>query len=229
MDPADLFPVKIEYSNSLPAQQFTSPPPPSSPSNVGPTGLKRKRGRPRRNEFLGNVEELAVEVSVVDASDVDRLPIPSLNEIIVRDNAEERDREVLNSDGVAVDLAALGAVEHPYWEEIRRRTEGLLTEEELLGFLQGLNGKWASRRKKKRIVDAGEFGSKLPVGWKLLLSVKKKNGHVWLYCRRYIRFLFNLSCCVFMGFPFLFTRYMTENSDITTKYIVESFYFLVIG
>ncbi|KAH6756761.1 hypothetical protein C2S53_000851 [Perilla frutescens var. hirtella] len=187
MNPADLFPVKIEYSNSLPVQQFSSPPQ-SSPSNVAPTGLKRKRGRPRRNEFLGNGEELAVEVSVVNASDVDRLPpIPLLNEIVVRDNAaEDRDREVLNSDGVAVDLAALGAVEHPYWEEIRHRTEGLLTEEELLGFLKGLNGKWGSRRKKKRIVEASEFGSKLPVGWKLLLSVKKKNGHVWLYCRRYI-------------------------------------------
>lgn len=187
MDPGDLFPVKIEYSNLLPVQHFSSPPP-SSPSNVIPTVLKRKRGRPRRNEFLGNGEELAVEVSVVDASDVDMLPtIPLLDEIVLRHNAaEERDREVLNSDGVAVDLAALGAVEHPYWEEIRHRTEGLLTEEKLLDFLKGLSGKWASRRKKKRIVDASEFGSKLPVGWKLLLSVKKKNGHVWLYCRRYI-------------------------------------------
>ncbi|XP_057794538.1 uncharacterized protein LOC131010867 [Salvia miltiorrhiza] len=197
MNPADLFPVKIEYLNSLPVQQFLSPPSPS-PSNAPPPVLKRKRGRPRRTDYLGNVGDLAVEVSVIDASYMDRLqlpmpmpmpipmPIPSLNEFVPRDNGEDKDREVLNSDGVAVDLAALGASEHPYWEEIRRRTDGLQTEEELLGFLTGLNGRWGSRRKKKRIVDANEFGSKLPDGWKLLLSVKKKNGHVWLYCRRYI-------------------------------------------
>lgn len=191
MNPADLFPVKIEYSNSLPVQQLTTlPPPPSPPSNAGPTVLKRKRGRPRKNEFIGNGESLAVEVSVIDGSGVGRdrpAPMPSLNALVARGN-EEEDREVLNSDGVAVDLAALSAVEHPYWDEIRRRTEGLRTEEQLLGFLAGLNGRWGSRRKKKRIVDANEFGSQLPVGWKLLLSVKKKSGHVWLHCRRYIRF-----------------------------------------
>ncbi|XP_042046909.1 uncharacterized protein LOC121792855 [Salvia splendens] len=177
MDPADLFPVKIEYLNSLPPQQFSSPPSPP-PVNFPSIGVKRKRGRPRK----------AVEVSVIDGSYADtlQLPMPSLSEFIPRDNADEKDREVLNSDGVAVDLAALGASEHPYREEIRRRTDGMRTEEELLGFLTGLYGRWGSRRKKKRIVDANEFGSKLPVGWKLSLSVKKKNGNVWLYCRRYI-------------------------------------------
>ncbi|XP_047982816.1 uncharacterized protein LOC125223627 isoform X1 [Salvia hispanica] len=177
MDPADLFPVKIEYLNSLPPQQFSSPPSPP-PANFPSIGVKRKRGRPRK----------AVEVSVIDGSYADtlQLPMPSLSEFIPRDNADDKDREVLNSDGVAVDLAALGASEHPYREEIRQRTDGMRTEEELLGFLTGLNGRWGSRRKKKRIVDANEFGSKLPVGWKLSLSVKKKNGNVWLYCRRYI-------------------------------------------
>lgn len=181
MDPADLFPVKIEYLNSLPPQQFSSPPSPP-PANFPSIGVKRKRGRPRK----------AVEVSVIDGSYADtlQLPMPSLSEFIPRDNADDKDREVLNSDGVAVDLAALGASEHPYREEIRQRTDGMRTEEELLGFLTGLNGRWGSRRKKKRIVDANEFGSKLPVGWKLSLSVKKKNGNVWLYCRRYIRFPF---------------------------------------
>ncbi|KAL1540459.1 methyl-CpG-binding domain-containing protein [Salvia divinorum] len=187
MNPADLFPVKIEYLNSLPVQQFSSPPSPPQ-ANVPPTGLKRKRGRPRRTEYLGNADDLAVEVSVTDASYADRLllPMPSLNEFFPRDNSDDKDREVLNSDGVAVDLAALGALVHPYWEEIRSRTNGLRTEEEFLGFLTGLNGRWGSKRKKKRIVDANEFGSKLPVGWKLLLSIKKKDGNVWLYCRRYI-------------------------------------------
>ncbi|KAG6400266.1 hypothetical protein SASPL_137091 [Salvia splendens] len=179
MNPADLFPVKIEYLNSLPVQQFSSPP---------PTGIKRKRDRPRRIENLGNAADLAVEVSITDASYADtlQLAMPSLNEFFPRDNSDDKDREELNSDGVAVDLAALGASVHPYWEEIRSRTNGLRSEEELLGFLTGLDGRWGSRRKKRRIVDANEFGSKLPVGWTLLLSIKKKNGNVWLYCRRYI-------------------------------------------
>ncbi|KAK6131141.1 hypothetical protein DH2020_035116 [Rehmannia glutinosa] len=184
MDPRELVSVKIDYTHSLPPQQLSSPPP-SSPSNVGLTGHKRKRGRPRRNEVLGIEQESAVEVNVAAVNGADGFS--SLNEIVVLENVEERDREILNADGVAVDLVALGVLEHPYWEEISRRTQGLGTEEELLGFLKGLNGQWGSRRKKKRIVDACEFGTALPIGWKLLLSVKKKNGHVWLYCRRYIR------------------------------------------
>ncbi|KAL0439628.1 UNVERIFIED_CONTAM: Methyl-CpG-binding domain-containing protein 8 [Sesamum latifolium] len=185
LNPDELVPVKIDYSHSLPPQQLSSLPR-TSLSNVVATGYKRKRGRPRRNELLGNEVESVLGVSVVDIND-DADGFSSLNEIVVHENVEDRDREVLNRDGVAVDLVALGVVEHPYREEIRRRTEGLQTEEELLGFLRGLNGQWGSRRKKKRIVDANELGTVLPIGWKLLLCVKKKNGHVWLDCRRYIR------------------------------------------
>ncbi|GER54108.1 methyl binding domain protein [Striga asiatica] len=156
MDPGSLFMVKIDYTNG------------------GLAGHKRKRGRPPTNGKL----ESAV---VVSADGVDGNS--SLSEILVH---EEKDGEVTNADGVAVDLAALGSVEHPYEEEMKRRTHGLETEEELLEFLKGLSGQWGSRRKKKRIVDASEFGTALPVGWKLLLSVKKKNGGAHLYCRRYI-------------------------------------------
>ncbi|PIN10454.1 hypothetical protein CDL12_16955 [Handroanthus impetiginosus] len=183
INPEELVPVKVDYSQSLPAQQFSSLPS-SAPSNVGHPGQKRKRGRPRKNEHIENKQESAMDVSVVDVDNA--YGFSSLNEIFVRENVEDKDREVLNRDGVAVDLMALGTVEHPYREEIRRRTEGLGTEEELLEFLKGLHGQWGSRRKKKRIVDASEFGNALPIGWRLSLSVKKKNGHVWLCCRRYI-------------------------------------------
>ncbi|EYU29612.1 hypothetical protein ABFS82_03G023100 [Erythranthe guttata] len=178
--PPQLVPVRIDYSNSLPHRQFS----PFPSSNVGPTGQKRKRGRPRKNQLLGRDEDSATRANVVNVDEANGFS--SLNEIVVHENAEERDREVVNKDGVAVDLVALGMVEHPYGEEIRRRTQGMLTEDELLGFLKGLNGSWGSRRKKKRIVDANEFGSVLPVGWKLLLSIRKQHGQAWLYCRRYI-------------------------------------------
>jgi len=98
------------------------------------------------------------------------------------------EEEIVNKNGVVIDFAALSEVEHPFAAEIARRTEGLREEEELLGFLSDLGGQWGSRRRKRRIVDAADFGDVLPLGWKLLLSLKRKDGRAWIYCRRYIRF-----------------------------------------
>lgn len=102
--------------------------------------------------------------------------------------AEDHDRETLNSKGVAVDLVALGQMEDPFGEELRRRTLGLKTEEHLLGFLSGVEGQLGSRRKRRRFVDASLFGDVLPRSWKLLLGLKRKEGVAWLDCRRYVRF-----------------------------------------
>ncbi|KAA8536454.1 hypothetical protein F0562_028932 [Nyssa sinensis] len=60
------------------------------------------------------------------------------------------------------------------------------TEEEVLGFLRNLEGQWGSRRKKRKIVDATEFGDALPIGWKLLLGLRRREGRVSVYCRRYV-------------------------------------------
>ena len=62
---------------------------------------------------------------------------------------------------------------------------------EVLGFLRNLDGEWGSRRKRRKIVDAGEFGDWLPIGWKLLLGLRRREGRVSIYCRRYVRW----SCC----------------------------------
>ncbi|RZR99143.1 hypothetical protein BHM03_00028635 [Ensete ventricosum] len=105
---------------------------------------------------------------------------------------EDGDREVLNRNGRTVDLIALGQKVDPFSEELRRRTVGLTTEEHLLSFMSGLDGHWASRRRRRRIVDASGFGDHLPRGWKLLLGLKRKEGDVWVYCRRYIRFASSL-------------------------------------
>ncbi|CAK8530310.1 unnamed protein product [Lathyrus sativus] len=99
---------------------------------------------------------------------------------------DERGMGILNKNGVAIDLAALFNVEHPFAAELARRTEGMNSEEELLGFLSDLVGQWGSRRRKRRIVDAADFGDVLPLDWKLLLSLKRKDGRAWIYCRRYI-------------------------------------------
>ncbi|KAK8971492.1 Methyl-CpG-binding domain-containing protein 8 [Platanthera guangdongensis] len=100
--------------------------------------------------------------------------------------SEDGDRETLNSKGATVDLVALGQMVEPFAGEIRKRTEGLRTEEQLLGFLSGVEGQWGSRRKRRRFVDASIFGDVLPNGWKLLLGLKRKEGVTWLDCRRYV-------------------------------------------
>ncbi|MED6204636.1 hypothetical protein PIB30_010755 [Stylosanthes scabra] len=94
--------------------------------------------------------------------------------------------EIVNKNGVVIDLMELAKAEDPFAEELRRRTEGLQGEEELLGFLRDLEGQWGSRRRKRRIVDAANFGDALPLGWKLILGLKRKDGRSWIYCRRYI-------------------------------------------
>ncbi|XP_059279751.1 uncharacterized protein LOC132033722 [Lycium ferocissimum] len=162
-NPVDLVPIRVDYSN------------------VGSIGEKRKRGRgrPRKNEndVAGEVKVKEVDVGPTEVKD-----------IVVYQNVDVDDgeKEILNKDGERVDLAGLGALEDPYGAELRRRTEGMRSQEELLGFLGRTNGQWGSTRKKRRIVDASEFGSVLPKGWNLLLSIKRKGGHVWLHCRRYI-------------------------------------------
>ncbi|CAN1141760.1 Methyl-CpG-binding domain-containing protein 8 [Linum perenne] len=94
--------------------------------------------------------------------------------------------EIVNKHGAVVDLVQLGSLEDPFREEIRRRTVGMTKEDELLGFLRDLEGEWCSRRRKRKFVDAGVLGDALPVGWKLLLGLKRKEGRAWVYCRRYV-------------------------------------------
>lgn len=99
---------------------------------------------------------------------------------------EEREKELVNKNGVTVDLKELAKLEDPYGPEIRRRTEGREQPEELLGFIGDLEGQWGSRRKKRKIVDANVFGDALPNGWKVLIGMKKKQGQAWLFCRRLV-------------------------------------------
>ncbi|XP_010320178.1 uncharacterized protein [Solanum lycopersicum] len=170
-NPTDLVPIRVDYSDSLSVPSHV-PVPGLELANVGSIGQKRKRGRPRKNENGVRVAEVKVDEVVKD--------------IVVYQNVDDSDKEIMNKDGIPVDLAVLGASVDPFGLELRRRTEGLGSAEELLGFLGRLNGQWGSTRKKRRIVDADDFGSMLPKSWKLLLSIKRKEGRSWLHCRRYI-------------------------------------------
>ncbi|XP_010521183.1 PREDICTED: methyl-CpG-binding domain-containing protein 8 isoform X2 [Tarenaya hassleriana] len=124
--------------------------------------VKKKRGRPPKNR-------------------------DSVNQVGVSRNCEDKEPlDLQNRDGAMVDLLTLANAEDPYGEELRRRTMGLQTKAELLGFLAQLRGEWVNAGKKKRVVEASDFGDTLPRGWKLMLCVKQKAGDVWLACRRYM-------------------------------------------
>lgn len=109
----------------------------------------------------------------------------------------EENLDIVNKNGREIDIIALGSLEDPFGEELRRRTEGMGgNEEALLGFMRDLGGQWCSRRRKRKIVDANLLGDSLPVGWKLLLGLKRREGRASVYCRRYIRFSLIYSTCL---------------------------------
>ncbi|GAB2301861.1 methyl-CpG-binding domain-containing protein [Dionaea muscipula] len=170
-----LVPISVDYLQPTPGHPNVA-----VPVNVFADGgeQNRKRGRKPKSEKFGSLEFSAA----------DEAPVAGVrsNAVVVYDNAEEREKELVNMNGVAVDLAELGRLEDPYGAEIRRRTEGLVSDEQLLGFMSRLGGQWGSRRRRRRIVDANEFGDALPNGWKLIIAIKKKQGNAWLFCRRYI-------------------------------------------
>ncbi|XP_010498703.1 PREDICTED: methyl-CpG-binding domain-containing protein 8-like isoform X2 [Camelina sativa] len=136
---------------------------------------KRKRGRPPKNRDGFNQPAVNLEnregTTMVDVSALDKEELVNLE----------------NREGTMVDLSALANVlEDPYEEELRRITVGLKTKEEILGFLEQLNGEWVNIGKKKKVVRACDFGGYLPKGWKLMLYIKRKGSNLLLACRRYI-------------------------------------------
>ncbi|KAI4367485.1 hypothetical protein MLD38_023218 [Melastoma candidum] len=130
----------------------------------GVLGFKRKRGRKPRARPSDHVSEY----------------------YSVRESQVGSEMEIVNRDGNVVDVDALEKEGDPFGGELRSRTAGMASEEELLVFLKDLGGQWGSRRRRRKIVDASGLGDKLPRGWKLLLAIKRKGGHAWVYVRRYI-------------------------------------------
>ncbi|KAI3750692.1 hypothetical protein L2E82_21441 [Cichorium intybus] len=157
-----LVPLEVEIDTKVAVPELLNP------------ETKPKRGRQRKHEN-------AVFVHPPPAK---RICNNTVKKVVAYN--DDGDIETVNCRGVKVNLENLGRLEDPYGHEIRRRTEGMSTKDELLGFLGGLDGEWATSRKKRRVVNASDFGDALPKGWKLSLSIKKKSAHVWLFCRRYI-------------------------------------------
>ncbi|KAG8087337.1 hypothetical protein GUJ93_ZPchr0010g11277 [Zizania palustris] len=100
--------------------------------------------------------------------------------------APDPDKVTTNSKGVSVDLVGLSRLVDPYEAELRKRTAGLVSESELMGFISSLGGQWASQRMQRKFVDAAFFGNHLPSGWKLQLGLKRKNHIAWVHCFSYV-------------------------------------------
>ncbi|KQJ98738.1 hypothetical protein BRADI_3g38747v3 [Brachypodium distachyon] len=103
-----------------------------------------------------------------------------------RSPSPDPDRQTTNSKGISVDLVRLAELDGLYDEELGKRTAGLMSEAELMGFIKGLGGKWVSQRKKRKFVDASFFGDHLPSGWKLQLGLKRKARQAWVHCLSYV-------------------------------------------
>lgn len=227
-------PVQIEYPNGNSGLQ-------NIPVDIVSSSLrKRRRGRPRRDgkdNWLIESEPLAIEeykeMKTFDRPNetADAGNSSSCNEGKRRRGRPRREesqsRVIANEEKKVeseIEKAALVNVEAILGieEELRRRTEGIVTEVQLLEFMKGLEGEWASKSQKKRIIDAAGFGNVLPKGWKLMLFVKKRAGHCWLACSRYIRFSITF-------FYFYFNILVIHNMHILSTLFTFFFFFLVGG
>ncbi|KAI3815358.1 hypothetical protein L1987_15023 [Smallanthus sonchifolius] len=94
---------------------------------------------------------------------------------------------LINVNGEAIDLRFLASAADGVFEsELNQMTEGMVREDEFLGFLNGLEGSWGSSRKRRKYVDATLFVKALPVNWKILLSLRPRVHRPSLYCRRFV-------------------------------------------
>ncbi|PIN08876.1 hypothetical protein CDL12_18541 [Handroanthus impetiginosus] len=157
-----------------------SPPPPPPPPRPPQEPPKNEAAPLMDLGFLGLQEKLKIKRKRARKS-------KNLNKKKLLENGVGIELQQVNGKGEVVDFAELEKKgDNLYSEELKRRTLGLETEEGVLGFLWGLEGQWCSRRKKRKYVDAGVFGDILPIGWKLLLGLRRRDYRVSVYCRRYI-------------------------------------------
>ncbi|XP_062195533.1 uncharacterized protein LOC133898804 [Phragmites australis] len=154
---------------------------PTSPSSAPPSSA-------RNDPDSGLV---AYHLRRLFAPDAPSLPLPPEAQTLALIESSpspppDPDRETTNSKGISVDLVRLAGMVDPYDAELRKRTAGLPSETELMGFIGSVAGKWVSQRQRRKFVDASFFGDHLPSGWKLLLGLKRKERMTWVHCFSYV-------------------------------------------
>lgn len=160
--------------------------------------MKRKRGRPRKNEnsvgifveepwkvnLIGNDNFEGNALAIVNNKGFEGKVPAVVNEKVVESKAEAKVTVKEKEKGSASEVVPV-VDEDPIGEELKRRTQGLETETQMLEFLETLNGEWASQRKKRRIVPASDLGDLLPAGWKIVITLVRRAGRASAVCRRY--------------------------------------------
>lgn len=184
------------YLNHNSTSNCPPPPPPPQPHTL-PLPIVPD---PPQQLGIGLQEKMAKAVHAVETKRKRGRKAKGKGKIRLLENGDEAEvLQRINKNGEAVDFALLERNGDDFYSlELEKRTTGLLNEEEVLGFLRALEGQWCSRRKRRKYVDACMFGDILPVDWKLLIGLKRRDGRVSLYCRRIIRlyFLLNFYLCI---------------------------------
>ncbi|KAK7311631.1 hypothetical protein RJT34_09893 [Clitoria ternatea] len=171
-------PVPVEFKQPLP-QSFPHVP---IGGVVEGSQKKRRRGRPRKNE---NLEERVEDSKAVNGN-VEGKSVEFVDRKGVTVDTVVKTEEIVNVKGFVDGGGHVVDSGDPFGEELKRRTQGLETESQLLQFLETLNGEWGSQRKKRRIVPASDLGDSLPAGWKIVVTLLRRAGRAWVVCRRYI-------------------------------------------
>ncbi|KAI3712358.1 hypothetical protein L1987_70912 [Smallanthus sonchifolius] len=129
-------------------------------------------------------------------------------------NDEFENLGLINVNGEAIDLRFLASAADGVFEsELNRMTEGMVREDEFLGFLNGLEGRWGSSRRRRKYVDATLFVKALPVNWKILLSLRPRVCRPSLYCRRFVSPSdVHVNSCKDVAF-YLKSQYVTNNPN----------------
>lgn len=156
--------------------------------------IRTKEGA-RRKPFMNAVEAADEQMFLkVAGSNAENTAYLTHNDNKVPGNMEENatcNDDKAEDSGVHVDnvinsLALPFVSKEPFVPQLKRKFTPLATEAELQEFFNNIGGEWASKMKKRKIVDAEDFGEGFPKGWKLLLGVRKKYGRFIIECRKYI-------------------------------------------
>nr|XP_015650382.1 uncharacterized protein LOC4345880 isoform X3 [Oryza sativa Japonica Group] len=152
----------------------------ASPSSPSPSAAaKLPRGNDKEDSFIAYHLRRLFAPDDPSSPQIQTLALPA-------PPSPDPDQLTTNSKGVSVDLVSLSRLADPYDAELGKRTAGMTTEEELMGFISSLAGQWVSQRMRRKLVDASFFGDHLPSGWRLQLGIKRKDRKAWVNCFSYV-------------------------------------------
>ncbi|XP_006659517.1 uncharacterized protein LOC102716893 [Oryza brachyantha] len=157
----------------------------ASSSSGSPSPAAKPRGNDKEDSFIAHHLRLLFArgdpsfLSPIDQPESQTLALPA-------PPSPDPDLLTTNSRGVSVDLVNLALLVDPYDAELGKRTAGMTSESELMGFIASLAGQWVSQRMRRKFVDAAFFGDHLPSGWRLQLGIMRKDHKAWLHCFSYV-------------------------------------------